>query len=156
MLIAQGGAFGGWSLYLHEGVAHVLLQPARPPALQGRGAEPLAPGEHEVRVEFAYDGGGLGKGGDGHAAASTAPRSATGRLEVTVPMIFSRDETTDVGERPRRPRSATTTPAGDNRFTGTIAWVQIDLGDDALDHVIPPRSGCGSRSPGSGARGGAN
>ena len=60
----------------------------------------------------------------------------TGRLEVTAPLLFSMDETTDVGEDLATPVSDDY-GAGGNHFTGTIAWVQIDLGDDALDHEIP-------------------
>jgi hypothetical protein len=59
--------------------------------------EAMTPGEHQVRMEFAYDGGGLAKGGtvtifyDGRTVGE-------GRVEVTQPMIFSADETTDIGD----------------------------------------------------------
>jgi len=54
-------------------------------------------------------------------------------------MLFSADETTDVG-------SDTATPVSDDydphtsRFNGRIRWVQIDLGEDAedADHLISP------------------
>ena len=64
VIVAQGGAFGGWSLYLDEGVpthCYNLLGLAR---VKATGTEALTPGNHQVRVEFTYDGGGLGKGGD--------------------------------------------------------------------------------------------
>jgi arylsulfatase len=136
VVVAQGGAFGGWSLYLLDGrpaFCYNLLGLRR---VKVTGAMPLAEGIHEVRVEFAYDGGGLGKGGtlrlgvDGTVVAE-------GRLEQTVPMVFSPDETTDVGRDLASPVSDDYT-AGENAFTGRIAWVQIDLGDDALDqeHLI--------------------
>ncbi|HET7899622.1 MAG TPA: hypothetical protein VFL59_00440, partial [Candidatus Nanopelagicales bacterium] len=54
-----------------------------------------------------------------------------GRLEATVPLIFSADETCDVGEDTASPVSDDYTPRT-SRFTGRIGWVQIDLGDD--DH----------------------
>ena len=64
VIIAQGGAFAGWSLYPKDGQPDVLLQPVRPAALQGRGRHRRSrPATHQVRMEFAYDGGGLGKGG---------------------------------------------------------------------------------------------
>jgi arylsulfatase len=89
-------------------------------------------------MEFAYDGGGLAKGGavtlyiDGESVG-------VGRVEGTVPMIFSADETADVGRD-------TASPVSDDydgessRFTGTINWVQIDLEADAedADHLISP------------------
>ena len=54
-------------------------------------------------------------------------------------MIFSADETADVGATPP-PRSATTTEPESSVFTGTVNWVQIDLGEDAedADHLITP------------------
>ena len=87
-------------------------------------------------MEFAYDGGGPAKGGDvtlyydGKAVGS-------GRVELTQPMIFSADETTDIGEE----TGTTVTPdytARDSRFTGKINWVQLDVGDDDHDHFIDP------------------
>ena len=64
MIIAQGGAFGGWSLYLKRRTADVLLQPARASQrFNVDGDAPIPAGDHQVRMEFAYDGGGLGKGG---------------------------------------------------------------------------------------------
>jgi arylsulfatase len=91
-----------------------------------------------VRVEFAYDGGGLGKGGTATLYLDGA-KVGDGRVDATVPMAFSADETTDVG-------SDSGTPVSDDldmresRFTGRVRWVEIDLGDDAedADHLITP------------------
>ena len=60
------------------------------------GDEPIPPGEHQVRVEFAYDGGGLGKGGTATLFLD-GTKVGEGRVDATVPMLFSGDETTDVG-----------------------------------------------------------
>ncbi len=138
VLMAQGGAFGGWSLYLHEGrptFCYNLLGLRRTIV---RGPEAVPAGRHEVRTTFTYDGGGLGKGGtlrlylDGDEVGSE-------RLEATVPMVFSPDETADVGEDLATPVSSDYGPHG-NGFTGQLVWVQIDLGDDALhqEHLISP------------------
>ena len=87
-------------------------------------------------MEFAYDGGGLAKGGDvtlyydGDAVGS-------GRVGATQPMIFSADETTDVGYESGTAVSPDYTPQT-SRFTGKINWVQIDVGDDDHDHFIDP------------------
>ena len=89
-------------------------------------------------MEFAYDGGGMGKGGtvtlyyDGKEVGS-------GRVEQTQGFIFSADETTDVG----RETGTTVSPdytAHTSRFSGKIDWVRIDLGEDAkdADHYIDP------------------
>lgn len=136
VLIAQGGAFGGWSLYLHGGAPAFCYNLLGLQRFTWHGPDALAPGEHDVSVDFTYDGGGLGKGGTVTLRVDGA-EVAGGRLEATVPMMFSGDETTDVGEDLASPVSDEY-PAGDNRFTGTIRWVQIDLGDDALDHDISP------------------
>lgn len=100
-------------------------------------ADSVAPaGKHQVRMEFAYDGGGLAKGGnvtlyyDGDAVG-------TGRVGATHPMIFSADETTDIGYE----SGTVVSPdyaAGTSKFNGKIEWVQIDLGDDNHDHFIDP------------------
>ena len=91
-----------------------------------------------MRVEFAYDGGGLGKGGTATLYVDGA-KVGEGRVDATVPMVFSADETTDVG-------SDTATPVtddlaeGETAFSGRVRWVQLDLGEDAedADHLITP------------------
>ena len=97
-----------------------------------------APAQHQVRVEFAYDGGGLAKGGD-VTLFLDGTKVGEGRVDATVPMVFSADETTDVGSDSATPVSDDYGPR-DSRFTGRIDWVQIDLGDDAqdADHLISP------------------
>jgi arylsulfatase len=138
VIVAQGGAFGGWSLYLHEGRPTYCYSFFGVQRFKVAADGPVPAGTHQVRMEFAYDGGGLAKGGgvtlyvDGEAVGS-------GRVERTQPLIFSADETADVGHE-----TGTTVSddydAESSRFTGTIAWVQIDLGEDAedADHLISP------------------
>lgn len=138
VIIAQGGSFGGWSLYFIDGrfaFCYNLLGLAQVKFVT---PDQIPAGTHEVRVEFKYDGGGLGKGGD-IALCLDGETVQTGRLEQTVPMIFSPDETLDIGEDLATPVSDDYGP-GENGFNGTIDWVQIDLGDDALnpEHQITP------------------
>jgi hypothetical protein len=96
----------------------------------------LTPGDHQVRMEFAYDGGGLGKGGTVSLYVD-GDKVGEGRVEATVPMLFSADETTDVGRDTGTCVSPDYTNA-DNEFTGRIKWVQIDIDDTAedFDHLI--------------------
>ena len=77
--------------------AAYCLQPLRPAAVQVDGDSSASGREHQVRMEFAYDGGGLAQGRRRYALHRWQRRSATGRVDATVPMIFSADETTDVG-----------------------------------------------------------
>ena len=136
VIIAQGGAFGGWSVYLKDG------RPAYAYNLLGvqhfdiASATPIPPGSHQVRMEFTYDGGGLGKGGD-VALYLDGTKTGAGRIEATVPLAFSGDETCDLGSDTASPVSDQYTPEG-SRFTGTVEWVQIDIADAAedLDHLI--------------------
>jgi arylsulfatase len=138
VLFAQGGSFGGWSLYLHDGApayCYNLLGLQRF-KIHGRGA--LAPGAHQVRMEFAYDGGGLGKGGTVSLYVDGG-QVGQGRVEGTHPLVFSADETADVGRD-------TASPVSDDYhgetsvFSGKIKWVQLDIGDAAqdADHLITP------------------
>src|SRR4051794_12427639 len=87
-------------------------------------------------MEFAYDGGGLAKGGDVTLYYDGAA-VGTGRVEATQPMIFSADETTDIGYQSGTPVTVDYT-AKESRFTGKINWVQLDTGDDDHDHYIDP------------------
>ena len=52
-------------------------------------------------------------------------------------MIFSADETTDIGYESGTTVSPDYTVAT-SRFTGKIHWVQIDVGTDDNDHFIDP------------------
>ena len=92
-----------------------------------------------MRVEFTYDGGGLGQGRHRRRSTSTATQVGEGRVDATVPMLFSADETTDVGSDSATPVSDDHGPK-ETEFTGRVHWVEIDLGDDAedVDHLITP------------------
>ncbi len=135
-IIAQGGRFGGWALHAREGRATFTYNVLGIHEFRTVANEPIPAGAHQVRMEFAYAGGGLGKGGtvtlyhDGRAVG-------TGEVPFTQAMIFSADETTDVGYE-----SGTTVDSEvderSSRFNGRIEWVQIDLGDDTQDHLIDP------------------
>jgi arylsulfatase len=136
VIIAQGGRFGGWALYAKGGRAKFVYNVLGIHEFATESDPPIPAGTRQVRMEFAYDGGGLAKGGDvtlyfdGTAVGS-------GRVGATQPMIFSADETTDIGNE----TGTTVTPdytAATSRFTGKINWVQIDLGDDDNDHFIDP------------------
>jgi arylsulfatase len=93
---------------------------------------PIADGTHQVRMEFAYDGDGLAKGADVSLYYDGNP-VGTGRVDATQPMIFSADETTDIGYESGTTVTSDYT-AADSRFTGSINWVQLAVGDDDHDH----------------------
>jgi arylsulfatase len=136
VIIAQGGRFGGWAVYAKDGKAKFVYNLLGIQEFPVEAETPIPAGTHQVRMEFAYDGGGLAKGGavtlyyDGAAVGS-------GRVGATQAMIFSADETTDIGHETGTTVTSDYTPAT-SRFTGKIHWVQIDLGDDDHDHFIDP------------------
>ncbi|MFB3048996.1 MAG: sulfatase-like hydrolase/transferase, partial [Acidimicrobiia bacterium] len=136
VIVAQGGAFGGWSLYATEGKLAYCYNFFGLDHFKVYGKSELSPGDHQVRMEFAYDGGGLGLGGTATLYVD-GTEVGQGRIDKTQPMIFSADETTDVGADSATPVSDDYGPQ-DSHFNGRIEWVQIDLGEDAedADHYI--------------------
>ena len=134
VVVAQGGRFGGWALYLVDGVARFTYNVLGIQLFTTEAGEPVPAGTRQVRAEFAYDGGGLAKGGD-VTLYYDGREVGSGRIGVTQPMIFSADETTDVGYESGTPVSPDYTTAT-SRFTGRIRWVQLDAGLDDNDHFI--------------------
>ena len=137
-IVAQGGAFGGWSIYAKDGRPAYCYNLFGVRQFKVYGPDAIPAGEHQVRVEFAYDGGGLGKGGTATLYLD-GQKVGEGRVDATVPLVFSADETADVGNDTGTPVTDDLTE-GHTRFTGRVKWVQIDLGDDAqdADHLITP------------------
>ncbi|ACQ82374.1 sulfatase [Beutenbergia cavernae DSM 12333] len=136
VLIAQGGRFGGWSVYLRDGRMTFCYNVLGIQSFVVSSEEPVPAGTHQARMEFAYDGGGLGKGGDVTLYVDGGP-VGTGRVDATQAMVFSADETTDIGYESGTTVSPDYT-ARDSRFTGKLLWVQLDVGTDDHDHVISP------------------
>jgi hypothetical protein len=138
VIVAQGGAFGGWSLYLFVGKPVYCYNLFGLQRFKVYGNASVPEGEHQVRMQFAYDGGGLAKGGTVTLFVD-GTKAAEGRVDATQPMIFSADETTDVGVDSATPVSDDYGPK-DSAFTGRVRWVQIDIDEAAedLDHLITP------------------
>ena len=138
VIIAQGGRFGGWSLYAKAGKAKFHYNVLGIKSFDVEATEPVPTGTTQVRMEFAYDGGGAGKGGD-VTLYYDGKEVGKGRVDQTQGVVFSADETTDVG----RETGTTVSPdytAHTSRFSGKIGWVRIDLGEDAkdADHYVHP------------------
>jgi len=136
VMVAQGGAFAGWSLYLHDGKPKYCHNLAGLMRFYVEGNTVVPPGTHQVRMEFTYDGGGLAKGGTAALFIDGDP-VGDGRINATVPMIYSGDETCDIGSDTGTPVSEDY--SGDSsHFTGTVNWVELQIGDDSHDHLISP------------------
>ncbi|HKH92606.1 MAG TPA: arylsulfatase [Gemmatimonadaceae bacterium] len=138
VIIAQGGNIGGWSLYASKGNLKYCYNLLGITYTYVESHVPLPPGDHQVRMEFAYDGKGLGKGGlvslfvDGKEVGN-------GKVAATAAMIFSADDGCDVGRDTGSPVSQDYGPRG-NEFTGTIKGVEIDLAEasESSDHLVSP------------------
>ena len=135
-IIAQGGAFGGWSLYTRDGRLKYCYNLLGINRYYVESDSVLPAGKHEVRMEFTYDGGGLGRGGS-VTLYLDGSQIGEGRIGPTQPLIYSMDETTDVG------CETGTTVAEDyearaSKFNGRINWIQLDKGLNDCDHLITP------------------
>jgi arylsulfatase len=125
-LIAQGGRFGGWSLYAKDGVPGYDYNFLGLSRSSVKGTAPLAPGKRTLKLDFAYDGGGPGKGGlatlfvDGQQVAQ-------GRIEHTQAGIFSADETADVGVDLGTPVVEAVGAERRSRFTGRIPKITVEV-----------------------------
>jgi arylsulfatase len=125
-IIVQGGRFGGWALYVKDGVPgydynFLGLQRSTIAA-----TKKLDPGKSTIRFEFAYDGDGFGKGGMGTLFVNDK-KVAQGRVERTQPMIFSADETADVGIDLATPVVEAIGAESRSRFTGRIPSVTVSV-----------------------------
>jgi arylsulfatase A-like enzyme len=136
VIVAIGGSIGGWSLYALNGKLKHCYNFFGIQQFFAEGTKPIPAGKHQVRMEFKYDGGGLAKGGTVSLFVD-GKKDGEGRVDRTVPMVFSADETCDVGKETGSPVSPDYSPA-DNEFTGEVNWVQIDLEKDDHDHLISP------------------
>jgi len=136
VIVAQGGSMGGWTLYAHEGKLKYFYNFLGMVHTAVAATSKLPAGKHQVRMEFTYDGGGIGKGAT-VALYGDGKKVGEGRLERTTALFFSMDETTEVGCDVGEPVSPDYGPRG-NAFNGKVNWVQIDVDAAAkdLDHMI--------------------
>lgn len=126
VILAQGGRFGGWSLYLKDGKPAYTYNFLGLKSFTIAAKKAIPAGKATIRFEFAYDGGGLAKGGIGTIFVNDK-KVAEGRIERTQPMIFSADEGADVGEDGETPVTESYGIKAPYKFTGAIGKVTIDV-----------------------------
>jgi arylsulfatase len=124
MIITHGGLFSGYALYLMKGkpVFHYNFVDVAHYEVAGKDA--IAPGKHTIKMDFAYDGGGPGKGGTATLAVD-GKEVAKGRIDKTVPIRISLDEGLDVGEDTGTPVNLSYDVPF--KFTGKIEKVTVEL-----------------------------
>ncbi len=124
VVLAQGGRFGGWSLWLQDGRPRFTYNWLGIERYEVGAGIPIPPGEQVLQFDLAYDGGRPGAGGVGRLSVG-GTTLAEGRIEKTQPFAFSADEGADIGEDLATPVSEEyQVPA---RFTGTIRKITIDV-----------------------------
>jgi arylsulfatase len=138
VIIAQGGNIGGWALYAKGGKLKYCYNLLGIQQFYAESASALTPGDHQVRMEFAYDGGGLGKGGTAILYVD-GKKVGEGKVAATAAMVFSADDGCDVGVDTGSPVSPDYGSRG-NEFNGRVKGVLLSLGEDAKshDHLISP------------------
>jgi arylsulfatase len=125
VILAQGGRFGGWSLYLKDGRPTFCYNFLGLNEYRVVATAALTPGTSTVRMDFAYDGGGMGKGGTASLLIN-GKKIASGRIDRTQGMVFSADETAGVGID-ESTNVTTDYEEGNNAFTGKILKVVVDV-----------------------------
>lgn len=136
VILNLGGNSGGWSLYFREGVPTFCYNLFGMERTYVRAGSSAAVGQHQLRIEFAYDGGGVGKGGmftlylDGNEVGKA-------RVERTEGIGFGY-EYTQVGRDSQSP--VTDDYVGDSKYNGTIHWVEMEGGQDSHAHLIDPET----------------
>jgi hypothetical protein len=138
VIIAQGGNIGGWSLYAKGGKLRYCYNLLGIQYFYVESSSALPAGAHQVRMEFAYDGGGLGKGGTASLYVD-GKKVGDGKIPATAAMVFSADDGCDVGRDSGAPVSQDYGPRG-NEFTGRVKGVEIAIGGaaDSVDHLVSP------------------
>ena len=138
VIIAQGANIGGWSLYCKGGKLKYCYNLLGIEHFYAESAGALPAGAHQVRVEFAYAGGGLGKGGTVSLFVD-GKKVGEGKVPATAAMVFSADDGCDVGEDTGAPVSPDYGSKG-NAFNGGIRGIQLAIADaaESVDHLVSP------------------
>jgi hypothetical protein len=128
MLVTLGGETGGYALLVQKGKPTFYYNFLGLERYAITSSEALPKGKGTIRFDFAYDGGGAGKGGTGTLSVN-GKKVGEGRIAKTVPVYFSTDDTFDVGEDWGTPVSPTYKPPF--KFTGTLKKVTVEASPDA-------------------------
>ena len=121
VLATMGGRYGGWALLMQDGKPEFAYAYSNQPEHKFRviSDQPLAPGNHILRVKFEYEGGGIGKAANATLLVDEK-QAAQGRIQRTIPVRFSLDETFDVGEDTGTPVLEEYESKMPFRFTGML------------------------------------
>jgi len=136
VIICQGANIGGWSLYAKGGKLKYCYNWGGFKHFFVEAASPLPAGDHQVRMEFAYAGGGRGKGGK-VTLYTDGEKVGEGDIPATLATVFSADDGLDVGEDSGAPVSPDY-GSRDNGFNGTVKGALLSIADDEGEHAVDP------------------
>jgi arylsulfatase len=138
VILSQGANIGGWSLYAHGGKLKYCYNWGGFKNYFVESVDKLPAGQHQVRMEFAYAGGGLGKGGKAVLFVD-GKKVGEGEIGATLAFVFSADDGCDVGEDSGAPVSPDYGARG-NAFNGEVRAVQLSIADDPnnASHLVKP------------------
>ncbi len=130
MLVTAGGRFGGYGLYLVKGKPVFTYNFLDLERFRWKGPDALWAGKHTLEFDFAYNGPGIAKGGEGVLKVD-GKDVARQTIPHTVAFVLPSDESFDIGMDTR-------TGVDDRdyrapfRFTGKIARLTFKLGPPQL------------------------
>ena len=138
VIVSQGANIGGWSLYAKNGKLKYCYNWGGFKHFMVESADRIPAGEHQVRMEFTYAGGGLGKGGKATLYVD-GKKAGEGDIGATLATVFSADDGCDVGEDSGAPVSEDYGSRG-NGFNGEIKGVQLAIaeGAESVGHLVDP------------------
>ena len=126
VIVCQGGRFGGWSLYLNQGKPTYVYNLVGLERTTVAAAQALPPGKATIILDFAYDGGGLGKGATATLLVN-GKQVGQKRIARTTAGVFSLDEGADVGIDEDTPVTEDYEAGPKSRFTGKIDKVTVEV-----------------------------
>ena len=127
VLTTMGGYFGGFALLVKNNKPMFMYRGTNQDKwlVSLQGAQALTPGEHKISVDFVYDGGGMGKGAN-MILKVDGKEVAQKRIERTIAIRFSLDETFDVGEDTGTPLDFTVYDVP-FKFNGELSKVSVEI-----------------------------
>jgi len=133
VLATIGGRFGGWALLMQDGKPQFVYALSNQPQHKFRVAsnQRIREGDHIIRFNFKYDGGGIGKGATGTLFVDEK-QVAQGQIPQTAISRFSLDETFDVGADTGTPVAEDYASKMPFPFSGTLKRFVVVLEPDKL------------------------
>ena len=128
IILCQGGKFGGWALYMNNGKPAYTYNWYGLEQYTIESPTALKNNKANVTLKFKYDGDGVGKGGMASIFVD-GKKVAEGRVEKTQPVLFSADDTADVGQDDATQVVPIFKDAKDSKFTGYVRSVEVSIGD---------------------------